>query len=167
MKNHNKPEALQLKSSTGLAQGVAQPPDKPQKKGIFTQNSCCEHPPITASASGTWVRAATGAGLNKQSHQHQLKNQAAVLPAQQVLTWLCEGTLTSNHKPGCLPTISSQLLTGRRAADFGLQHLSERKPRSTDSLSCCFIFNLTSGDRNRAPDVQTGNTRRDPAKEES
>lgn len=164
MKNHNS-EALQLKSLTGQVQGVSEPPNNPQRKSFFTQNNCCEHTPVTASASGTWVRAATAAGLNEWSHQHQLKNQAAVLPAHQVPVRECVGFLTSNHKSGSFPPISSQLLTGRRMADFGLQRLSERKILEHRLFTVLFLTSHLWLET-QPSDIQTASMRRDPAKEE-
>lgn len=86
MENYTKPEALQLKSLTGQVQGVAQPLNKPQGKGSFTQSSCCEHTTIMTPASGT--RAAPE---QDQQAAEPAGAPGCRAPAPQVLTRCARG----------------------------------------------------------------------------
>jgi len=166
MKNHNKPAALQLKGFTGQVQGVAQPPDKCQGKGFFAETSCWEHSPITASASGTRVRAAAGAGLSKRPHQHPLKNQAPVLPAHQVLTWPCEGleVFITNQALLLQHLHDYQLAEEWQILDYPVFQNKSPGAQTVHSSALFLISHL--GLETQPSDIQTGSTRRDPAKEE-
>lgn len=138
---------------TGQAQGVAQPPNKPQGKGFFTPNSCCGHSPDTAPAQEQPPEEDSAAPV---------KSRLQRSCPHQILTWPWEGLALLTHKPG--PFSFSNIFTATDWHILGYSAFQNENPGAQTLQSA--VLNLTSQVRNTAHNIQTGSTRMDPAKEE-